>query len=229
MASEIQSDIGMNLSFEEQEKFLNAKFCHICEKQLTDDDDNNARVRDHDHLTGTFRGAAHNQCNLNYRLNTKIPVIYHGLKHYDGHVILKEAKKELAGYNIDVIPSNSESYLSFSIGQFQFIDSLQFMQCSLEKLVNNVKADQGVNGFPILKQIFRNGDDQQLLLRKGVFPYEYLTGPEKFMENTLPPQTAFYSKLRKEQLSDEDYSHAWKVWKYFKMETFREYHDLYLK
>ena len=68
-----------------------------------------------------------------------------------------------------------------------------------------------------------------LLLRKGVYPYEYMDSWEKFDENTLPPKKDFYSNLNLEDISDEDYTHAQKVWNIFKIKNLGEYHDLYVQ
>ena len=56
-----------------------------------------------------------------------------------------------------------------------------------------------------------------LLLRKGVYPYEDMDNWEKFDETTLPPKEAFYSNLNLEDISDEDYAHAQKVWDVFEI------------
>ena len=68
-----------------------------------------------------------------------------------------------------------------------------------------------------------------LLLRKGVYPYEYMDSWEKFDETTLPPKEAFYSNLNLEDISDEDYAHAQKVWDVFEINNLGEYHDLYVQ
>ena len=80
--------LEMNLSDAEEEVFSNATQCHICKGDTTSDD---ILVRDHDHLTGQFRGAAHQSCNLNYRLKLKrhkIPAFFHNLSGYDAHLIM---------------------------------------------------------------------------------------------------------------------------------------------
>ena len=68
-----------------------------------------------------------------------------------------------------------------------------------------------------------------MLLRKGVYPYEYMDSWEKFDENTLSPKEAFYSNLNLEDISDEDYAHAQKVWDVFEINNLGEYHDLYVQ
>ena len=68
-----------------------------------------------------------------------------------------------------------------------------------------------------------------LLLRKGVYPYEYMDGQEKFNETSLPDKESFYSELNKEGITNEDYVHAQKVWKVFKIKNLGEYHDLYVQ
>ena len=67
-----------------------------------------------------------------------------------------------------------------------------------------------------------------LILRKGVYPYEYMDSFEKFNEASLPPKETFYSKLADSHISDEDYEHAKKVWKAYECETLGDYHNLYL-
>ena len=67
------------------------------------------------------------------------------------------------------------------------------------------------------------------LLRKGVYPYEYMDSWEKFDENTLPPKKAFYSNLNLEDIGDENYAHAQKVWNVFEINNLGDYHDLYVQ
>ena len=68
-----------------------------------------------------------------------------------------------------------------------------------------------------------------LLLRKGVYPYEYMDSWKRFKEESLPDKEYFYSKLNNEHITDEDYAHAQKVWNSFKMKNLEEYHDLYVQ
>ena len=68
-----------------------------------------------------------------------------------------------------------------------------------------------------------------MLLRKGVYPYEYMDSWEKYDENALPYKKDFYSSLNLEDISDEDYAHAQKVWEVFKINNLGDYHDLYVQ
>ena len=69
----------------------------------------------------------------------------------------------------------------------------------------------------------------ELLLRKGVYPYEYMDSWKRFKEESLPDKESFYSELNNEHITDEDYAHAQKVWDTFKIKNLGEYHDLYVQ
>ena len=68
-----------------------------------------------------------------------------------------------------------------------------------------------------------------LLLRKGVYPYEYMDSWERFSETSLPSKEDFYSNLNMEDISGIDYRHANNVFKGFKLENLGDYHDLYVQ
>ena len=117
--------------------------CFICKQHIKT---NQVKVRVHCHLTGYYRGPAHQECNLNYRINPdkiQIPCLFHNLKHYDAHLLITAAKKHQG--NIKVIPTNTEKYISFTIGDVTFKDSYAFTQTSLDKLVDNLEICQLVN------------------------------------------------------------------------------------
>ena len=135
--------------------------------------------------------------------------------------------------------------------KLRFIDSFRFMSTSLSGLVDNMSGNLNglecksctennrcekckkiieglIKKFPIIYQFF-NGDLNKfiLLLRQGVYPYEYMDSWENFEETTLPPKEVFYSNLNLENISDEEYAHAQKVWEVFEMKNLGEYHNLY--
>ena len=92
------------------------------------------RVRDHCHVTGKFRGAAHCDCNINLQLTKKVPVIFHNLRGYYSHLIFSELDK--FDVTISVIPNGLERYMAFFLNKnLVFIDSMQIMNSSINKLV----------------------------------------------------------------------------------------------
>jgi len=217
----------------DKKEYIKAKTCHICEKELGND-----RVGDHCHFTGRFRGAAHNGCNLNYKAPKFIPVIFHNLSGYDSHLFIKKLARN--GEKVTCIPNNEEKYISFSkevvVDEFsnkegkhvqvkrelRFLDSFRFMASSIDALSKNLSKEQCKN---VKSRYF--GKQLDLVLRKGVYPYEYMDSLERLNETQLPSKTAFYSKLNETEISDEDYKHAQTVWKEFGCKTIRDYHNLY--
>ena len=199
--------------------FCTAEMCHVCDKPLEGDS-----VRDHCHITGKYRGAAHTACNLKLRLSPKtttIPVVFHNLRGYDSHLLMQAISK-VEG-RVHCIPNNTEKYISFSLGQLRFIDSVQFLLASLDRLV----AVNPPEAFRITAQYEPDRERRELLLRKGVYPYEYMDNRDRFTESKLLLKEAFYSKLSDAHISDEDYAHTQKVWKAFGCKTLGEYNDLY--
>ncbi|KAK3795736.1 hypothetical protein RRG08_027294 [Elysia crispata] len=206
---------------EHWETHRNARRCHVCDGLLEGDS-----VRDHCHITGKYRGAAHSACNLKLRLDPKtttIPVVFHNLRGYDSHLLMQAISK-VEG-RMSCIPNNTEKYISFSLGQLRFIDSAQFLQASLSKLVDANKPE----AFHITARYEPDHQKGTLLMRKGVYPYEYVDSWERFEETKLPPKEAFYSKLSDEHIDDDDYKHAQRVWETFGCQTLGNYADLYCR
>ena len=180
-------------------------------------------VKDHDHMTGKYRGAAHNECNFKLKLNPKtmpIPVIFHNLKGYDGHLLM-QAMVRVRG-EIKCIPTNTEKYISFSLGNLRFINSINFLLSSLEKLV------EGSDEFLIMEKMMPEENKRQLLLKKQIYPYEYMDSFEKFGENQLPDKEKFYSSLSGEGKTDEEYAHTKQVWEKFGCRNLGDYLELYV-
>ena len=99
---------------------------------------------------------------------------------------------------------------------------------SLDSHVENLKT-AGVDKFRFMRKRFSDEEQFNLMLRKGVFPYEWMRSIVNLNEDKLPSREDFYSSLNKEGISKKDYEHAMKVWEEFEMQTMREYHDLYLE
>ena len=84
----------------------NSTNCHICNEELGKDS-----MCDHCHLSDKFRGATHEICNLNYKVSTFFPVVFHNLSGYDSHLVIKTLRNSKG--DISCIPNNEENYISF--------------------------------------------------------------------------------------------------------------------
>ena len=271
------------LTKKEEENYNNQKVCYICKKEFDKSDKKHHKLRDHCHYFGKYRGAAHNICNLRYKIPKEIPIAFHNGSTYDYHFIIKELVKEFDG-NFECLGENTEKYITFSVPikkkienkdieityKIKFIDSYRFMATSLSKLVHNLAEDihgdkrvdcksdlsymevidealifrcfNYIKNFKkeIIKELikrfastykFCNNDLNKfvMLLRKGVYPYEYMDGWDEFNETSIPSKESFYSILTMENISETDYRHANNVFKTFKLNNLGDYHDLYVQ
>ena len=141
-----------------------------------------------------------------------------------------------------VIAKNKEDYISFSVDvavdryvdklgnekekfiELRFIDSFKFMSSSLDSLTRNlVGSVTKLFGFENYSEL-----QYELLTRKGVYPYEYMSSWDRFKES-FPPIEAFYSKPNISKISEDDYQHVQRIWKEFGIHNLGDYHDLYLR
>ena len=141
----------ISLTTEEKVHYNKQKVCYICKKEFNNNDKKQQKVRYHCHYTGKYRGAAHNICNLRYKVPKEIPVVFHKGSTYDYHFIIKELAKQFEG-NFECLGENTEKYITFSVPikkkienkdleityKIKFIDSYRFMSSSLSKLVDNL-------------------------------------------------------------------------------------------
>ena len=233
--------VPLRMTQNDVNKYEESNVCHICEETIDVDD---VKVKDHNHLTGKFVGAAHQSCNVNFKEPSFIPIVFHNLSGYDAHLFIKQLG--VSEGEINCIADNEEKYISFTkkiqVNSFvnekgvekkvylnnRFIDSLKFMQCGLDSLVKNLTND-GTNDSLLLHTKNRFQEKTYLTLRKGVYPYDHMDSPERMNETQLPPKSAFYSKLSDSHITDDDYEHAQKVWREFGMSSMKDYHDLYLE
>jgi hypothetical protein len=140
-------------------------------------------------------------------------------------MILKHLTRFFDSEDIFAIATNMEQFFAFEISGFRFLDSLQFLNCSLETLAHNLPKDKFTN----MRHLYAEDDEFNLLIRKGVYPYEYMDSPDRMSDTRLPEKEAFYSRLTDEYVTHADYQHAQTVWTKFGMRSMRDYHDLYLK
>ena len=139
------------LTIKEKIHYNEQEICYICKKEFNKNNEKHYKVRDPCHYTEKYRGAAHNICNLRYKIPKEIPVVFHNGSTYDYHFIIKELAKEFNG-NFECLGENTEKYITFSVPikkeirnknieityKIKFIDSYRFMSTSLSKLVDNL-------------------------------------------------------------------------------------------
>ena len=120
------------MTTQDEEIYNNSQICWICREELNTD-----KVRNYCHITGKFRRAAHNQCNLKLKIPKKLPIIFHNLEGYDGHIIFNELNN--FDVTIDVIPKTIEKYMSIIVNRtITFIDSNKFYKGTLDTLASNL-------------------------------------------------------------------------------------------
>ena len=221
------------LTKEEQDNYNKENICYICKK----DCNNDMKVRDHCHFTGKYRGAAHNTCNLRdkipikKRIENKNMDITYKIKFTDSFRFMATSLSKLVDTLTDNIHNDKcikcKSNLCFVRAMnetllFKCIDcekeyEKEFNKELIERFANTYKfCDNDLNKFLIL-------------LRKGVYPYEYMDGWNKFNEELIPSKELFYSNLTLENISEVDYMHANNVFKTFELNNLGDYHDLYVR
>ena len=136
------------LTNKEIKSYEKQKVCHIWKKKVCYDK-NKKNVRDHCHYTGKFRGPAHSECNLRYKVPKEILVVFHDGSKYDYHFIIRQLVEGFEG-KFECLGENKEKYITFSVPlkkenskitityKLKFIDSYRFMSTSLSNLVDNL-------------------------------------------------------------------------------------------
>jgi hypothetical protein len=211
------------------EAFSNAYICYVCQGLLWEGN----KVRDHCHLTGKYRGAAHSQCNLKLQVSRFLPVFFHNLSGYDCHLFIKELCKTPG--DVKLIPKSMEKYISFTkyvilndtneCFPLRFVDSFKFLGSSLDNLAKSMNRSD----FYHLQKSVTDANQFELLLRKGIYPYEHMKTWQSYEEKKLPHQDKFFSSITNEVISETQYQHAKLIWDTFKIKDMGQYTDLYLK
>ena len=213
-----KTNLELQITPEEEESFKLTEECWLCEEPFTED-----KVRDHDHLTGKYRGAAHNICNINckQRSSSFVPIFFHYFSGYDCHLIFQELLIQAfeKGYEPKIIPKSMENYVSIQVGCLRFLDSYRFLSSSLDKLVKSLDS------FPILDE---NGFKDKLFKKKLAYPYEYLN-LDNFREPLNLTKEDYWSTLTQCYPSDDDIKRTQELFDKNKIKNGRELTMLYLK
>src|SRR5436190_1796223 len=179
---------------DEEIEFQKSDICHICECIIK-----GKKVRDHCHITGKYRGPAHNKCNLNLKLPQNIPVFCHNSSNYDTHLFIKELAKKYG--KIDLIANTDEKYINYTINsgfgyefennkprkfvKLSFVDTFRFMASSIEKLAKGLRKEdcKHIINYINNNEIFNDDEETFEKLRSVCLtnyhldPAHYLTAP----------------------------------------------------
>ena len=208
-----KTNLELKMSQEEEVQFEQAEEYWLCENPLDD-----TKVRDHDHLTGKYRGAAHNICNINCKQSSSsfVPIFFHNFSGYDCHLIFEELLRQAfeKGYEPKIFPKSMEK-----IGCLRFLDSYRFLSSSLDKLVKSLDS------LPIMDE---NGFKDNLFKMKLAYPYEYLN-LDNFQEPLNLTKEDYWSTLTQSYPSDDDIKRTQELIDKNKIENGRELTSLYLK
>ena len=220
-----KTNLELQITPGEEESFKLAEECWLCEQPFTE-----GKVRDHDHLTGKYRGAAHNICNINckQRSSSFVPIFFHNFSGYDCHLIFEELLTEAytigqqscnQNYNPTIIPKSLENFVSVQVGCLRFLDSYRFLSSSLDKLVKSL------DNFPIMKL---EGMSDELFKKKLAYPYEYLN-LDNFDKPLNLTKEDYWSTLTQSYPSDDDIKRTQELIDKNKIKNGRELTMLYLK
>ena len=177
----------LKMTIEDEENYQNSQNCWIHDQKVINNKD---KIRDHFYITGKYRGPEYKECNLKLRIPRKIPIIFHNLEGYDGHLIFRELNN-FKDIDIQAIRKTDERYISIIVNNnINFLDLLQFLKASLDSLAGNLKDDD----FNHLLSEFPK-DKLKLLRKKDAYPYEWVHSYRKFLYPRLPPKERFYSSI----------------------------------
>jgi hypothetical protein len=263
------------LTENDKQMLKNATKCWLCNDSFSDKVEKSKtgkdyqpykKVTDHCHVSGKILGAAHLKCNAGWHIKETIPIVMHNLSRYDSHLIIKSIN-QLNGENPTIIPKTEEEYISFSTKipygnenrkvELRFIDSLRFMQASLDELSSNLMKAGKQNLKNLLKHVenetifwieeneiettetiidkdwnvkFNKVKKVQQKNRiKGIFPYEFVDSFDKLNYKNILTKKDFYDNLNQKSITDQEYSQFLKVWNSIPDVDIQKYMELYLK
>lgn len=181
---------------------------------------------------------AHLSCNRKRWERQKIPVYCHNLEGFDSNFILRAIGKKVdemgAGFaqqlRLDAISTNTEKMRSIGYRRLMFLDSLAFLDASLDKVVKDLKDSS--HKFPILRRsgLVHNREELNLLSQKGIFPYSWVQSVKQCRETTsLPDKECFFNELSGQHVTDEEYERAQEVFRSFNCRNMLDYMMLYNK
>lgn len=212
-----------------------ATLCHICDRKYYG---KNIKIRDHCHISGSYRGPAHIACSLNVRGKARVSVVFHGLRESDAACVIAKVNELIAGdvtinridpqhpftFTKRVLRETKE--VSYSKNTYlKLIDSFSFIPKSLEILAGNLNEEQ----LDHLKSGLSQANDEQLMLavqKSALVPV--IDDWSMYDDRSLPAQWLFRSENGVEA-SEDEYDNSRSIWNSFGVTTVGEFCDLCLK
>ena len=219
-----KTNLELEITPQEEESFQLAEECSLCEQPFAEGAlRTEGKIRDHDHLTGKYRGAAHYICNINckQRSSSFVPRFFHNFSGYDCHLIFQELLIQAfeKGYEPKIIPKSMENYVSIQVGCLRFLDSYRFLSSSLDKLVKSLDS------LPIMDE---NGFIDNIFKKKLAYRYEYFN-LDNFDKPFNLTKEDYWSTLTQSYPSDDDIKRTQELIDKNKTKNGRELTMLYLK
>ena len=229
----------IELTTEESVKHEYATACISCKQKFA----GSARIKalHYCNVTGKYIATVCHLCNLqlNYRRSLNehffIPCFFRtdnsisSNSNSSNEMIIKYLQDKNA--KITVISNNTDQkIIGFQTNGIRYLlDSFQFLQSStsLDNLVRNLYNDEGIEPFRYTRRTF--GDSDPDIFKKCVFPYEYMTDREIFNDVSLPAKEFFYSTMKTEFVTEEEYEHAKQMWNRYDCRTMKDYTELHMK
>ena len=200
----------------------NINNCSFCENEIF-----YYKVRDHCHLTGNYKGPAHEKCNINVKqkYSNFIAFAFQNFSNYDCHLFFKKLiERKPDDVNLNVIPKTNEEYFSVTYGCIRFIDIYRFLSSGLDGFVKTLNEDD----FKILKKEFL--DNWILLNKELVYPYEYFKSLEDYdLDISNISKEEYFSKLKNGYSDDEEIQRTNIIMQTFNIKNGEELTHLYLK
>jgi hypothetical protein len=203
--------------------------CSMCKEPFLNNSD---KVYNHFHKSFNpantakyLQGITCRKCNLQFKPSFKLPCLLHNFGSYDSHFIVGYLKKyQDSGLRVDLLAKTTEKFISIKCGPLEFKDSMSFLSGSLDACSSILKKDQ----YKLMKCQFPDPKHFKLIMHKLPFPYKSFK--DDISARTLPallPKEAFFNDLKRENISDKQYSKLEEVCKTFGINTLLELAKFY--
>ena len=227
------TEINNKLSFKEIVDSFPEYGIRVTTQNITNENiiENKMKIVHHDHCfeKSNILSFICRECNLQIKTNKKIPLYFFNGSKYDNAIILKSLseiyKDEIT---ISCIGNSSEQFKSIEFKfkkmkySFKLLDISNFIKGSLLELSTKLSDKHKI----ITKRHFPN--NFELLKQKAHFPYEWLT-KENIYDKKLPTIEHFYSSLKLQNISKEEYNETLRIYKELKCKNVKDYLEIYMK